>query len=40
LRERYASLDPFALKDEVDKRLKQILHAQPKGAAPPQNQSP
>jgi hypothetical protein len=27
LRERYASLDPFALKDELEKKLKQILHS-------------
>jgi hypothetical protein len=26
LRERYASLDPFTLKDELEKKLKQILH--------------
>ena len=30
LRERYASLNPFELKDEVDKRLKQILNTKPK----------
>jgi hypothetical protein len=30
LRERYASLDPFDLKDELEKRLKQILHPRPK----------
>jgi hypothetical protein len=29
LRERYASLDPFALKDELEKKLKQILHSRP-----------
>ena len=29
LRERYASLDPFALKDELEKKLKQILHSKP-----------
>lgn len=29
LRERYASLDPFALKDELGKKLKQILHSKP-----------
>lgn len=27
LRERYASLDAFALKDELEKKLKQILHS-------------
>ena len=27
LRERYASLDPFALKDDLEKKLKQILHS-------------
>jgi hypothetical protein len=26
LRERYASLDPFILKDDLEKQLKQILH--------------
>jgi hypothetical protein len=30
LRERYASLNPFDLKDEVDKRLTQILQSTPK----------
>jgi hypothetical protein len=30
LRERYASLNPFDLKEEVDKRIKQILHPKPK----------
>lgn len=30
LRERYASLDPFDLKEEVEKRLKQILHPKTK----------
>jgi hypothetical protein len=30
LRERYASLNPFELKEEVDQRLKQILNAPPK----------
>jgi hypothetical protein len=30
LRERYASLDPFSLKDDLEKQLKQILH--PKAA--------
>jgi hypothetical protein len=30
LRERYASLDPFDLKDELEKRLKEILHPKPK----------
>jgi hypothetical protein len=34
LRERYASLDPFDLKEEVEKRLKQILHPNPKCASP------
>ena len=29
LRERYASLDPFALKEELEKKLKQILHSKP-----------
>jgi hypothetical protein len=29
LRERYASLDPFALKDELEKKPKQILHSKP-----------
>ena len=29
LRERYTSLDPFALKDELEKKLKQILHSKP-----------
>ena len=29
LRERHASLDPFALKDELDKKLKQILPPKP-----------
>ena len=29
LRERYASLDPFALKDELERRLQQILHPKP-----------
>ncbi len=29
-RECYASLDPFALIEELDKRVKQILHANPK----------
>ena len=29
LRERYASLDPFALKDELEKKLNQILHSKP-----------
>jgi hypothetical protein len=29
LRERYASLDPFTLKDELEKKLKQILHSNP-----------
>ena len=29
LRERHASLDPFVLKDELEKRLKQILHPKP-----------
>ena len=29
LRERYASLNPFDLKEEVDKRVKQILHPKP-----------
>lgn len=31
LRERYASLDPFALKEQVEKRLKQILLSKPGG---------
>jgi len=31
LRERYASLDPFDLKDQVEKRLKQILLPRPGG---------
>jgi hypothetical protein len=31
LRERYASLDPFDLKDQVEKRLKQILLPKPGG---------
>jgi hypothetical protein len=31
LRERYASLDPFDLKDQVEKRLKQILLSRPGG---------
>lgn len=30
LRDRYQSLDPFALKDELEKRLKPILRPQPK----------
>jgi len=30
LREQYASLDPFTLKEEVDKRVKQILDPKPK----------
>jgi hypothetical protein len=30
LRERYASLDPFDLKDELEEKLKRILHPQPK----------
>lgn len=30
LRERYASLNPFDLKDELEKRLKEILHPKPK----------
>ena len=30
LRERYASLDPFLLKDDLEKQLQQILH--PKSA--------
>src|SRR5580700_6687630 len=30
LRERYASLNPFDLKDELEKRLKEILHTKPK----------
>jgi hypothetical protein len=29
LRERYASLNPFDLKDHVEKRLKQILLSSP-----------
>jgi len=29
LRERYDSLDPFLLKDELERQLKQILHAKP-----------
>ena len=29
LRDRYASLDPFVLKDELERRLKQILHPKP-----------
>jgi len=29
LRERYASLDPFLLKDNLEKQLKQILHPKP-----------
>ena len=29
LRERYASLDPFLLKDDLEKQLKQILHPKP-----------
>jgi hypothetical protein len=30
LRERYASLDPFQLKDELEEKLKQILHPKPR----------
>jgi hypothetical protein len=30
LQERYASLNPFDLKDELEKRLKEILHPKPK----------
>jgi len=30
LRERYESLDPFDLKDELEEKLKQILHPKPK----------
>jgi hypothetical protein len=29
LRERYESLDPFDLKDELEEKLKQILHPKP-----------
>ena len=36
LRERYASLDPFDLKDELEEKLKQILHPKPGGSASPQ----
>jgi hypothetical protein len=32
LRDRYQSLDPFALKDELEGRLKQILKPKPSGA--------
>jgi hypothetical protein len=32
LRDRYQSLDPFALKDELETRLKQILKPKPSGA--------
>ena len=32
LRDRYQSLDPFALKDELEIRLKQILKPKPSGA--------
>jgi hypothetical protein len=34
LRERYASLNPFDLKDEVEKRVKQILLPQARGGSP------
>jgi hypothetical protein len=30
LRDRHASLDPFDLKSELEKKLKQILRPQPK----------
>ena len=39
LRERYESLDPFSLKDELERQLKQILHPKPssgvEGISPP-----
>ena len=31
LRDRYDSLDPFNLKDELERQLKQILHPKPMG---------
>jgi hypothetical protein len=34
LRDRYQSLDPFALKDELELRLKEILKPKPSGAIP------
>jgi hypothetical protein len=37
LRERYASLDPFELKDELEEKLKLILHPQTIGSGSPQN---
>ena len=36
LRERYASLNPFDLKDELEEKLRHILHPKNKGAASPQ----